>query len=92
MGTIDYVSPEQLRGEGASHRSDVYALAGVLYECLRGEVPYPRPTEAAVLFAHMSDPPPSLAEARPDLPAELDELIARGMAKDPDERFASPVS
>ena len=58
IGTIDYISPEQLRGEGASQRSDVYALAGVLYECLGGEVPYPRPTEAAVLFAHMSDPPP----------------------------------
>jgi len=89
VGTIDYISPEQLRGEGASHRSDVYALAGVLYECLGGEVPYPRPTEAAVLFAHMSDPPPSLVESRPDLPGELDELIKRGMAKDPDQRFAS---
>jgi hypothetical protein len=89
VGTIDYISPEQLRGEGADHRSDVYALAGVLYESLGGEVPYPRPTEAAVLFAHMSDPPPSLAESRPDLPAELDELITRGMAKDPDQRFAS---
>ena len=89
VGTIDYVSPEQIRGEGASHRSDVYALAGVLYECLTARCPYPRPTEAAVLFAHISDPPPSLTEERPDLPAELDEVIARGMAKDPDERFAS---
>ena len=89
VGTIDYISPEQLRGEGASHRSDVYALAGVLYECLGGSVPYPRPTEAAVLFAHISDPPPTLRESRPDLPEELDELIKRGMAKDPDERFAS---
>ena len=89
VGTIDYVSPEQLRGEGADHRSDVYALAGVLYECLSGEVPYPRPTEAAVLYAHISDAPPSLSAKRPDLPPELDELIARGMAKDPDGRFAS---
>ena len=89
VGTIDYVSPEQLRGEGSDHRSDVYALAGVLYECLSGSVPYARPSEAAVLYAHLSDPPPSLRESRPDLPAELDELIARGMAKDPDDRFAS---
>jgi hypothetical protein len=89
VGTIDYVSPEQLRGEGADHRSDVYALAGVLYECLSGEVPYPRPSEAAVLYAHLSDPAPSLSEKRPDLPAELDTLLARGMAKDPDERFSS---
>ena len=89
VGTIDYISPEQVRGEGADHRSDVYALAGVLYECLTGNVPFARPSEAAVLFAHMSDPPPSLREARPELPAELDELIARGMAKNPDERFSS---
>ena len=68
VGTIDYISPEQVRGEGADHRSDVYALAGVLYECLTGSVPFARPSEAAVLFAHMSDPPPSLREARPDLP------------------------
>ena len=89
VGTIDYISPEQVRGEGADHRSDVYALAGVLYECLTGKVPYPRPTEAAVLFAHMSDPPPSLQEERPDLPGELGELIARGMAKDRDDRFST---
>ena len=58
IGTIDYVSPEQLREEPAGVGSDVYALAGVLHECLTGEVPYPKPTEAAVLFAHMTDDPP----------------------------------
>ena len=89
VGTIDYIAPEQVRGEGADHRSDVYALAGVLYECLTGSVPYPRASEPAVLFAHMSDPPPSLREMRPDLPAELDALIARGMAKDREERFST---
>ena len=89
IGTIDYVSPEQVRGEGATSASDVYALAGVLYECLTGEVPYPRPTEAAALYAHLTDPPPKVTEKRPDLPAEIDEVVARGMAKDPAERQAT---
>jgi hypothetical protein len=86
VGTIDYVSPEQARGDGATGRSDVYALAGVLYECLAYEVPYARPSEPAVLYAHMMEPPPRLSERRPELPAALDEVIARGMAKEQEER------
>src|SRR5436305_6545430 len=50
VGTIDYISPEQARGEGASARSDVYSLTCVLHECLTGEVPFPRPSEPSVLF------------------------------------------
>jgi serine/threonine protein kinase len=89
LGTIDYVSPEQARGGGATHCSDIYALAGVLCESLTGEVPFPRPNEPAVLYAHMSDPPPRLSERRSDLPPALDDVIARGMAKDPDDRPGS---
>jgi serine/threonine-protein kinase len=61
----------------------VYALTGVLYECLTGEVPYPKPSEAATLHAHVMQPPPVLTERRPDLPPALDGVIAQGMAKDP---------
>ncbi len=86
IGTIDYVSPEQARGEDATHHSDVYALTGVLFECLSGEVPFPRPNEPAVLYAHLSDPPPRLSDGRSDLPPALDDVIASGMAKDPDAR------
>jgi serine/threonine-protein kinase len=89
LGTPDYVAPEQARGETATSRSDVYGLAGVLYESLAGEVPYPRASEPAVLYAHMVEPPPLLSERREDLPAELDKVIARGMAKDPEDRPAS---
>ena len=63
----------------------------MLYECLTGEVPYKRPSEAAVLFSHVSDPPPLVSEHRADLPPALDEVIARGMAKQPEERYASPL-
>src|ERR671914_2481522 len=77
VGTLDYVSPEQIRGLPASPASDIYALAPVLYECLTGVVPYPKDSEAAVLYAHMSDEPPSVTEERPELPAALDHVVRR---------------
>jgi serine/threonine protein kinase len=83
IGTIDYVAPEQIQAEPATSASDIYALSGVLYECLTGEVPFPKPSEAATLHAHVMAPPPKLSELRPDLPPALDEVIAAGMAKDP---------
>jgi serine/threonine protein kinase len=89
IGTIDYVAPEQIQGEPATGASDSYSLAGVLYECLTGEVPFPKPNEAATLHAHLIHPPPSVSEHRPDLPAALDEVISRGMAKDPQARPAT---
>jgi hypothetical protein len=89
VGTLDYISPEQIRGEGATKESDVYALAGVLYECLSGVVPYPKDSEAAVLYAHMADPPPRLSEHRPDLPASIEQVLVKAMAKEPGDRFAS---
>jgi hypothetical protein len=89
VGTFDYISPEQVKGERATVRSDVYAMAAVLYECLTGVVPYPKNSEAAVLYAQMADPPPKITDQRPELPASLDEVIASGMAKDPVERYGS---
>ena len=89
VGTFDYISPEQIKGERATVRSDVYALAAVLYECFTGAVPYPKDSDAATLYAHVSDPPPKVTGQRPELPGGLDEVIATGMAKDPAERYAS---
>ncbi len=89
VGTIDYISPEQARGELATARSDVYALTAVLCECLTGQVPYARATEERALLAHLTEPPPRLSEVRADLPAAMDEVVAEGMAKDPEDRPAS---
>lgn len=89
VGTLDYISPEQIRGQKATTASDVYALAAVLYECLSGVVPFPKDSEAAVLFAHMSDEPPKVTDQRPELPGDLDDVIARAMAKDPEQRHPS---
>jgi hypothetical protein len=83
IGTIDYVAPEQVQAEPATPASDIYALTGVLYECLTGEVPFPMPSEAATLHAHVMLPPPVVSARRPDLPPALDAVIAQGMAKDP---------
>lgn len=91
IGTIDYVAPEQIQGDPATATSDCYALTGVLFECLTGQVPFLRPNEAATLHAHVLQPPPKISELRPDLPAELDDVIAHGMAKDPAARPATAV-
>ena len=89
VGTIDYIAPEQIRGEQACAASDIYALTAVLYECLCGVVPYSKPSDAAVLFAHISERPPLVTDQRPELPAALDDVISRGMAKEPSERQAT---
>ena len=89
VGTLDYVAPEQIRGEAVDERADVYALTGLLHHCLTGETPFPRESEAAMMWAHVSAPAPAPAEARSHLPDELDEVIARGMAKEPGDRYAS---
>jgi predicted Ser/Thr protein kinase len=89
VGTLHYISPEQIRGEPATASSDIYALTTVLYECLTGSVPFPRDTEAAVIYAHLSNDPPPVAEVKPGLPLALDTVIRRGMAKDAGERPAS---
>jgi WD40 repeat protein/tRNA A-37 threonylcarbamoyl transferase component Bud32 len=87
LGTIDYVAPEQIAGEEIDGRADVYSLGCVLYECVVGRPPFRRDSDLAVVFAHLeAEAPPPSAE-RPELPAELDAVIARALAKDPEERY-----
>ncbi len=92
VGTLDYLAPEQIRGEPADAAGDLYALAGLLYHCLTGEVPFPRDSDAAKLWAHVNAPPPAPSGLRPDLPAAIDDVVARGLAKDPAERYRSAAS
>jgi serine/threonine-protein kinase len=87
MGTIDYIAPEQISGKGVDGRTDQYALACVLFECLSGGPPYRREDDAAVLFSHISEPPPSVSALRPELPPEIDAVIATGMAKEKEDRY-----
>jgi WD40 repeat protein/tRNA A-37 threonylcarbamoyl transferase component Bud32 len=87
MGTIDYVAPEQVAGEEVDGRADVYSLGCVLYECLVGQPPFRRDSELAVVFAHLHTEAPAASEQRLELPHALDEVIARSLAKDPQDRF-----
>jgi serine/threonine-protein kinase len=86
MGTVDYVAPEQIQGQEVDGRADGYSLACVLYECLTSRAPYAKESDVATLFGHIQDPPPRVTEAKPNLPAEIDDAVARGMAKDRDAR------
>jgi serine/threonine protein kinase len=86
IGTLDYMAPEHLEAEGVGTPADIYALTCLIYETLSGEVPFIRATDAAVMYAHVVDDPPSISAKRPDVPAALDDVIATGMAKDPDDR------
>ena len=89
LGTVDYVAPEQIEGREVDGRADVYALTCVLFECLTGSRPYPRDSQVAVVYAQLREPPPRPCELRPDLPAAIDAVIARGMAKQPEGRYSS---
>jgi serine/threonine protein kinase len=89
LGTIDYMAPELLEGVRIGPATDIYALACLAVETLTGKVPYPRDNDAAITYAHVMDAAPSVSERRAELPAALDDVIAFGMAKKPDERPAS---
>jgi serine/threonine protein kinase len=86
VGTVDYVAPEQISGQPVDGRTDVYSLACVLYECLRGEVPFPGVTEVATIYSHLHDEPPSLAGVI-DANGGVDEVITRALAKDKADRY-----
>jgi serine/threonine-protein kinase len=89
VGTLDYVAPEQIQGQAVDGRTDVYSLSCVVYQSLAGARPFERDAEVAIIWAHMQEPPPALSEKRPDLPRELDALFAKGMAKNPNDRYAT---
>jgi serine/threonine protein kinase len=86
LGTIDYVAPERIADEEVDARADVYSLGCVLYECLVGVPPFRRDSELAVVFAHLETDVPAPSEQRPELPAALDAVIVRALAKEPEER------
>jgi serine/threonine-protein kinase len=89
LGTIDYMAPELIDGDCVGAAADVYGLACMAVETLTGTVPFVRDTDAATMYAHIVDPPPSVRKRRPELPRALDDVLAAGMAKDPDDRQAS---
>jgi hypothetical protein len=88
LGTIDYIAPEQVESGTVDGRADQYALACLIAHCLTGGPPFGGESEAAVLYAQVHTPPPRLSERAPGLAEDLDDPVARAMAKDPEARFA----
>jgi YVTN family beta-propeller protein len=89
LGTVDYVAPEQIEGRAIDGRADIYALTCMLHDCLTASRPFPKDSQLAVIYAHLSDPPPRPTELRPELPAAIDDVVATGMAKSPKDRYST---
>jgi hypothetical protein len=89
VGTPAYLAPEQIEGGPVDGRTDGYSLACLLYECLSGEAPFARGSRLAVAWAHLEEEPPSVRARRPELPAAIDPVINRGMAKKAEARYAT---
>jgi tRNA A-37 threonylcarbamoyl transferase component Bud32 len=89
VGTPAYMSPEQASGEAVDGRSDLYALACLLFEMLAGEPPFGGPSAQAIIARHMADRPPPLRAIRPTVPPALQRVVERALAKSPADRFAT---
>ena len=89
VGTYAYMAPERFSGDVVTYRADIYALACVLHECLTGSQPYSGDSVSVVITAHLMSDIPRPSVQRPGIPAAFDAVIARGMAKKPDDRYAS---
>ena len=87
VGTLSYMAPERLTGGSGNARSDVYALTCVLHECLTAQSPYPGDSLEQQITGHLAVAPPKPSAINPAVPAAFDQVIARGMAKDPDQRY-----
>ena len=89
VGTVDYVAPEQIRGDRVDGRADVYSVGCLVYECLTGEAPFSRPSELATVYAHLEDAPPKVSTRRRELPVAIDGVVEKALAKSPEDRYAS---
>ncbi len=89
VGTWKYMAPERFSNDEVTYRADIYALACVLHECLTGAPPYKSDSAGTLVTAHLMEPIPQPSAARPGIPRAFDAVIARGMAKKPEDRYAS---
>jgi tetratricopeptide (TPR) repeat protein/predicted Ser/Thr protein kinase len=86
-GTLHYMSPEQITGEALDHRTDIFALGSVFFELCSGRLPFEGDYDMAVMYAILQSAPPPLSEFDPSIPSQLEDIIARSLAKNPADRF-----
>jgi len=89
MGTPAYISPEQAQAQTVDQRSDIYSLGIILYEMVTGRVPFTADTPLAIILKHISDPMPLPSLIKPDIPASIEQVILKALAKEPQDRFAT---
>jgi Tol biopolymer transport system component len=89
LGTVGYMSPEQVRGLNTDHRADIFALGAILYEMVTGKQTFQRPTSADTMSAILNEDVPSIAQLSPETPPALERVIRRCLEKDPSQRFQS---
>jgi serine/threonine protein kinase len=89
VGSWNYMAPERFGKDDVTYRVDIYALACLLYECLTGTKPFQTDSLSSLMAAHLMEPVPRPSQRNPTIPAAFDEVIARGMAKDPIDRYAT---
>ena len=89
LGTPDYISPEQVKGQRGDQRSDIYSLAIIFYEMLTGEVPFSGPNPLAVMNERLLHDPGPARKLRREIPAEIDEILSRALVRDPRFRYAT---
>lgn len=92
LGSLYYMSPEQIRGEHADHRADLYSLGIALYEMVTGSKPFEGSSGYTVMAAHLDQPPPPPVERNPELPDALNDVILKAIQKSPDDRYQDAAS
>ena len=89
MGTVGYMSPEQVRGQTADHRADIFAFGAILYEMLAGKRAFQKPTSPETMSAILNEDPPGISQVTPNIPPAMQRVVHRSLEKNPEQRFQS---